>query len=336
MRVFLACSSWSFSSLILLLLVRRSNARRARPRAHILSTAATPRMQKVHHSSVALVPPDSCWAPIQAVRYELRDHGLYRWPPHINLLYPFVPPGEAMEEALARLGPAAAGVEPFELALDTLGTFGGRHHGVLWAGPSDTTQLALLVALQAALQTAMPEFDDQQRVGGGGFVPHMTLSHFSSLEEAEAARAKLAQSWRPVTFTVGCSALKGKASVHLMWRDGGAGQFKRAASLVLGVAPSSKLLEPPEPFMRMPELEEEWVKEARKAAKKPWKSAKSQRGRRSRSPRRTPEERAAIAARTPDEIETIRAERAARKRFTAGGEEAQPTNDSGNWVGKYS
>jgi len=132
-----------------------------------------PKLQKVHHSSVALIPPDACWGPIQAVRLELRDKGLYRWPPHINLLYPFAPPGQQMEDALADLAAAAAAVPPFDLRLDTLGTFGGRTRGVLWAAPSDPRQLAALVALQDALQSAAPFFGDQQRVGGGGFVPHM-------------------------------------------------------------------------------------------------------------------------------------------------------------------
>eukprot|EP00961_Rhodomonas_salina_P236992 3203347-Rhodomonas_salina.1 len=52
---------------------------------------------KVHHTTVALIPPDEAWSSIQAawstqeLRAELKDKGLYRWPPHINLLYPFVP-----------------------------------------------------------------------------------------------------------------------------------------------------------------------------------------------------------------------------------------------------
>jgi 2'-5' RNA ligase superfamily len=45
---------------------------------------------KTHSSTVALVPPEDSWAPIQHARYELQDKGLYRWPPHCNLLYPFV------------------------------------------------------------------------------------------------------------------------------------------------------------------------------------------------------------------------------------------------------
>jgi poly(A) polymerase len=52
-------------------------------------TAAAAR-SKTHSSTVALVPPEDSWAPIQRARYELQDKGLYRWPPHCNLLYPFV------------------------------------------------------------------------------------------------------------------------------------------------------------------------------------------------------------------------------------------------------
>lgn len=51
--------------------------------------AALPR---VHASTVAMVPPDETWTPIQRARREVGDAGLLRWPPHCNLIYPFVPP----------------------------------------------------------------------------------------------------------------------------------------------------------------------------------------------------------------------------------------------------
>jgi 2'-5' RNA ligase len=47
-----------------------------------------------HHWTVCVVPPPSSseevWKAITEARTELRDPGLYRWPPHVNLLYPFV------------------------------------------------------------------------------------------------------------------------------------------------------------------------------------------------------------------------------------------------------
>lgn len=324
--------------LVLIFLARRASARRLNPVARAPSpacsasagdappaagSATTPaalpaKLEKVHHSSVALIPPDWCWGPIQAARLDLRDKGLYRWPPHINLLYPFAPPGHPMELALAALAPAAAAAAPFDLRLDALGTFGGRSRGVLWAAPSDPAQLSALIALQSALQAAAPMFDDQQRVGGAGFVPHMTLAHFGSLDEAEAARAQLEPTWQGPCFRV-----EAPAAVHLIWRDGGSGQFKRAASLEVGVASAAPppLLEPPAAFALMPQEEWEWVRAARRTGKK-----KTMWGRPAgrRSPRRSAEERAAIAARTPEDIERIRAERAARK--SAGGAGAEVGN----------
>ena len=47
-----------------------------------------------HETSVALIPPDVAWPPIQDARMLVQDKGLWRWPPHANLLYPFVAPSE--------------------------------------------------------------------------------------------------------------------------------------------------------------------------------------------------------------------------------------------------
>ena len=70
-------------------------------------TASLADHSKVYTSTVALVPPEEAWLPIQQARESLRDKGLYRWPPHINLLYPFVPE-EHFAQAADALAPAAA------------------------------------------------------------------------------------------------------------------------------------------------------------------------------------------------------------------------------------
>jgi hypothetical protein len=43
---------------------------------------------KTHQTVVAVVPPQEAWGPIQAIR-ERHARQLRRWPPHLNLLYPF-------------------------------------------------------------------------------------------------------------------------------------------------------------------------------------------------------------------------------------------------------
>lgn len=260
-------------------------------------------LPKQHTSTVALVPPEEAWPPIQATRIALRDKGMHRWPPHINLLYPFLPPS-AFDEAVAVLAPAIAELAPFSVTLDSLDTFGGRARGVLYCHPSSEGQVGQLRELQAALQSAVPSCHEQQR--GGTFTPHMTLAHFESREAAEAAREELARAWAPVTFD--CSG-----AVHLMLREGGAGQFARAATLPLGaVAPER--FSPPRRWDSMPAEEEGWMREARLAAmvQSGRRGGRSGRGSR-RRPRRSAEERAAIAARTPEEIAQIRAERAAKR-----------------------
>lgn len=113
------------------------------------------------------VGDDSVWNAVTNMRFLLRDPGFFRWPPHINLLYPFVQEpkiccalsddgGDGGDSAapiptsiLAKLRRAAERVEPFWISLDLtnasnsssnsssngFGTFGGPSRGVLWVYP---------------------------------------------------------------------------------------------------------------------------------------------------------------------------------------------------------
>lgn len=92
------------------------------------------------------------------------DKGIYRWPPHFNLLYPFLPPAD-FAEAVSLLAPALEGIEDFEVTLDELGVFGGRARGILYCHASSPAETERLCELQAALQDALPFCSEQRRQG---------------------------------------------------------------------------------------------------------------------------------------------------------------------------
>lgn len=76
------------------------------------AAAALQAAAKTHKTAVALVPPRAAWPAIQAVRV-FNDKSFCRWPPHVNLLYPFLE--EQHFEAAAQAAAAAlAGVQPFQ------------------------------------------------------------------------------------------------------------------------------------------------------------------------------------------------------------------------------
>jgi 2'-5' RNA ligase len=124
--------------------------------------------KKYHHLSVCMVPPESSvdvWDAITQCRIQFKDPGLYRWPPHANLLYPFIDirPVAASasscvdscndfiedEEGSGKHTPATLvdpsiiegllracqQIEPFHVRLHQFGTFGNNKRGVLWLYP---------------------------------------------------------------------------------------------------------------------------------------------------------------------------------------------------------
>jgi poly(A) polymerase len=66
-----------------------------------------------HKTALVVIPPESAWPPIQAIRAE-HDRKVGRWMPHITLVYPFLPAGE-FERAVGRLGPACEAITPSKL-----------------------------------------------------------------------------------------------------------------------------------------------------------------------------------------------------------------------------
>ena len=303
-------------------------------------SAADPR--KSHCTTVCAVPPPSAtvaWSALTRARRELRDPGFYRWPPHANLLYPFLElrsmkkrkgrVGDEDEEPLFdqdmlhSLSSAAARCQPFQVTIDRFGTFGGAGRGVLWAYPRSHTlrddhtannsskvgedddafcnPSEPMILLQSYLEQEFPTCTEQRKQRS--FHPHITLSHYGSVDEASKAMKHVTGWWEPITYE--------QSEVYVLRRVGDEGQFEIAATIQLGKEEDAiSVHDPPICFPAMPDVEEDWVREERMKLKarrnRSWKSRNRRRGGRKKRNGRSIE-------RVPDTPEIIEAKRAARK-----------------------
>ena len=160
---------------------------------------ASSRASKSHYSALCWIPPEAQQPPIQALRNQF-DKQIERWPPHVNLLYPFVPV-EQFSEAAVRVAEALRGLPAFNVVLDRMQSF--RH-----SKKSMTAWLDPTVApgnrwqtLQAACLAAFPCCTDQ--TDRGSFVPHLTIGQFKDAKRLEALQADLDQRWQPLECSVG-------------------------------------------------------------------------------------------------------------------------------------
>lgn len=282
-------------------------------------------LPKVHHVTVCMVPPPEAqfvWATVTDMRQKVKDPGFFRWPPHANLLYPFLETksldNDTMGELLRRLRAAAERVEPFHVRLDKLGTFGGKQRGVLWLDPDSSyasksddhgmeyqakNEKALL-RLHRVLEEGFPMCKDQTK--DGSFTPHMTLSHFANLTDASAAKKIIETDYNEelpkLNFVLD--------RIYLLRRQGDGGQFLRIADVGLGKAGTIQFWkDEPCPFPGMPIEEKDWIYEERMKLKSRRNGGRGKRGggakRRSWKTSRAPQ--------VPDTPEVIAAKRAERK-----------------------
>ena len=137
-------------------------------------------MKKVYHTTVCIIPPEGSpeFKVLMETRYALRDRGYHRWPPHINLLYPFIE-NVNFDTLVSPLSNSISKIQPFDIELSELRVFGGRSRGVLWLKPNIRNgDENILDHLQMQLQNEVPICTEQRKADDRKFCAHLTLTHF--------------------------------------------------------------------------------------------------------------------------------------------------------------
>jgi 2'-5' RNA ligase len=197
-------------------------------------------------SALVLLPRRSISPPIEAVR-RVRDKHFARWPPHINLLYPFLAsPSQSADpgdnQASLQLKPcirlriqeATKALPSFHVRLraDSLGVFShAPRRETVWLDPA--TQR--VQQLQAALQAEFAECDADQRP----YTPHLSVGQANSIKGAQQIGEEIKDS-----ITNFLATKDGQPAsldwlvdqVYVLERNGYHGRFKLVGSIGLGNA----------------------------------------------------------------------------------------------------
>ena len=154
-------------------------------------------MSKVYTSAVVIIPPKNKWETIQQIR-EKYDRNIYRWMPHITLLYPFLPK-IMYPETESEFSERCNQFEPIKVRLNKFRYFSHRHQSyTIWLDPEPNTPI---INLQSEILKIIPGCDDVNRIKGG-FKPHLSVGQIFGKQRILEVIEDIQSSWESLEFVV--------------------------------------------------------------------------------------------------------------------------------------
>ncbi|GAB2956116.1 hypothetical protein GCM10027280_50890 [Micromonospora polyrhachis] len=119
-------------------------------------------------TALVWLPPEQLWSAIQEIR-SAHDPQLHRWPPHVSVMFGFVPEAD-FEAAVSLLVDVVAEIAPFSVLLRGVRAFSHGDDATVWLDPA-AAGAAPWIGLRDTVERRFPRC----RGRGAGFVPHLSL-----------------------------------------------------------------------------------------------------------------------------------------------------------------
>ena len=148
-------------------------------------------MKKVYKSAICVVVPE--FDQIQTIRKQY-DPAYPRWPPHINLIYPFYEL-EHFEKFYSKIQSTLT-VDPFTITFNSFGIFKQRKVSVLYLEP-DPESTKKLQQIYKTLLIAIGEDPEKARE----LHPHLTVGKFKK-NQIQKFKKQFEMDWKPIQTTV--------------------------------------------------------------------------------------------------------------------------------------
>ncbi|KAF3767468.1 hypothetical protein M406DRAFT_288543 [Cryphonectria parasitica EP155] len=131
-----------------------------------------------HDTALCIVPPRSLWPRIDRLRSRY-DKAYGKWPPHVNLIYPFVQV-DALPRALELVRSAVQGRDPFRVQFGAADVFRHRHDNTIFLYDDDEARREQLGRLRQAILVAL----GARPKDAGGYRMHMSLGQSEDVDES--------------------------------------------------------------------------------------------------------------------------------------------------------
>ena len=133
-----------------------------------------------HDTAVCLIPPQHLWPSIERLRCRY-DAAYEKWPPHINLIYPFVSARDlqaASESVVECLGREAMlrDLRGLNMVLDAVSCFKRKHSNTLYLHDRDPDRVMVLDQLRSSILRALGHDD------AGSYAMHMSVGQTTDAE----------------------------------------------------------------------------------------------------------------------------------------------------------